>query len=91
MPMISSLLTLLVRQRVSPIGQLLSLAASIRSLRPSRSPEDCGPRRPLPPENATRSNPSLVNRQRLSTGGMSAAASISVGMLRNRAISTNSS
>ena len=47
MPMISSLLTLLVRQRVSPLGPLLSLAASIRSLRPSRSPEDCGPAQAL--------------------------------------------
>ncbi len=32
-----------------------------------------------------------MNRQRFSTGGMSAAASISVGIWRDRAISTNSS
>ena len=76
MPMISSLLTLLVRQRVSPLGLLLSLAASIRSLRPSSRPDDCGPRRPLPPEKPTRSKPILVYRQRFSTGGTSAAASI---------------
>ena len=91
MPMISSLFTLLDRQRVSPLGLALSLAAAIRSLRPSSKPADCGPRRPLPPENPTRSNPIFVNRQRFSTGGTSAAASINVGTLCFLAIATNSS
>ena len=51
----------------------------MRSLRPSSRPALCGPRMPLPPENATRSKPIFVYFQRFSTGGTSAAASLKVG------------
>ena len=53
MPTSSSLLTLLVRQTVSPLGLQFMRPASIRSLRPSKSPADCGPCIPLPPEKTT--------------------------------------
>ena len=66
---------------VSPLGGVCNLAASINSFLPSNNPALCGPRRPLPPEKATMSNPILVNLNRLSTGGTSAAQSIKVGML----------
>ena len=65
---------------VLPLGEAFRRAAAIRSLRPTSRPALCGPRRPLPPENATRSKPIFVYFHRFSTGGTSAAASLRVGM-----------
>ncbi len=63
----------------------------MRSRRPSSRPEHCGPRNPLPPLNATSEKPIRVNARRLSAGGTSAAASMSVGMPVACPTSANSS
>ncbi len=63
----------------------------IRSRRPQRMPEACGPPIALPPLNATRSAPASTKRRRLSAGGSCAAASTSTGTLAARATSTTSS
>ena len=60
MPSISSLFTFSPRPIVLPLGGAFRRAAAIRSLRPSSRPALCGPRSPLPPENATRSKPMPV-------------------------------
>src|SRR5207245_8962636 len=60
MPTISSLSTFSPRPIVFELGELFFLAAAIRSFLPSNKPVHCGPRRPLPPENVTRSNPICV-------------------------------
>ena len=60
-------------------------------LSPSSRPALCGPRMPLPPENATRSKPILVYFHRFSTGGTSAAASLSVGIRASSRAAANSS
>ena len=44
-------------------------------------PVDCGPLKPLPPLNATKSAPKLVNFIKFSIGGNKAAASTITGML----------
>src|SRR3954452_9829996 len=62
-------------------------AALIRSDRPARMPDDCGPIRPLPPLNVTRSAPSAMNFVRLLVGGSIAAASTSTGTPASWAIS----
>ena len=56
-PIISSLPTFMGRHTAPSHGLLLARAASIRSFRPSRTPEHCGPDRPFPPLKQKRSTP----------------------------------
>ena len=69
-------------------GAAFMYAASIRSLRPQRIPDDWGPITPLPPLKLTMSAPARMNLVRLSAGGSIAAASTMTGTPRAWAIST---
>ena len=85
----SSLPTFIMRPIVPQCGFAFNFAASIRSLRPSKSPVSFGPRIALPPLSAIKSKPSLKYSAMRPTGGTSAAASISVGISCSRASSTH--
>ena len=88
---ISSLPTFNARPVVPQFGFALTFAAAIRSLRPSNSPVSFGPRIAFPPLSAIRSKPIFAYSATRSTGGTSAAASMSVGTLCLWASSAHSS
>ena len=79
---ISSFPTFIARQIAPSHGLQCFRAASMRSLRPRRTPAHWGPRRPLPPEKQKRSTPSSAKRRIESKGGMPAASSTIIGTPR---------